>query len=57
MTKTFKIVRGTYLTGLGQEPSAYYFKVSESDDCSWRCSPDLLSKWRNYHKFTSFGTS
>ena len=31
MTKTFKIVRGTYLTGLGQEPSAYYFKVSESD--------------------------
>ena len=31
MTKTFKIVRGTYLTGLGQEPSAYYFKVSDSD--------------------------
>lgn len=32
MEKTFKIVRGTYLTGGGQEPSAYYFKVSDSED-------------------------
>ncbi|MBW7797497.1 hypothetical protein StDouc24_02725 [Streptococcus thermophilus] len=30
MTEAIKIIRGTYLTGAGQEPSAYYFKVPES---------------------------
>ncbi|MFM1589476.1 hypothetical protein [Streptococcus mutans] len=29
MPENFKIVRGYYLTGLGQEPSAYYFKISD----------------------------
>ena len=28
MSEAFKIVRGYYLTALGQEPLAYYFKVS-----------------------------
>ena len=29
MTKNIKIVRGYYLTGVGQEPSAYYFKITD----------------------------
>ncbi|AXQ78555.1 hypothetical protein DDV21_005400 [Streptococcus chenjunshii] len=29
MTENFKIVRGYYLTGVGQEPSAYYFKITD----------------------------
>ncbi|SUN42113.1 Uncharacterised protein [Streptococcus agalactiae] len=29
MTTTFKIIRGYYLTGVGQEPSAYYFKIRD----------------------------
>lgn len=28
--KRIKIVRGTYLTGVGQENATYYFKISES---------------------------
>ena len=28
MTENIKIVRGYYLTGLGQEPLAYYFKIT-----------------------------
>ncbi|MDO4667037.1 MAG: hypothetical protein Q4A90_04285 [Streptococcus sp.] len=31
MTDNIKIVRGYYLTGLGQEPLVYYFKIT--DDC------------------------
>lgn len=29
MSETFKIIRGYYLTALGQEPLAYYFKVPQ----------------------------
>ena len=29
MSEAFKIVRGYYLTALGQEPLAYYFKVAQ----------------------------
>ncbi|EMC20869.1 hypothetical protein [Streptococcus mutans] len=29
MAETIKIVRGYYLTGVGQEPSAYYFKITD----------------------------
>lgn len=29
MSESFKIVRGYYLTALGQEPLAYYFKVPQ----------------------------
>lgn len=29
MTENVKIVRGYYLTGVGQEPSAYYFKITD----------------------------
>jgi hypothetical protein len=29
MTKNIKIVCGYYLTGVGQEPSAYYFKITD----------------------------
>lgn len=29
MSEAFKIVRGYYLTALGQEPLAYYFKVPQ----------------------------
>ena len=30
MAENIKIVRGYYLTGLGQEPSAYYFKITDN---------------------------
>ena len=30
MSEVFKIVRGYYLTALGQEPLAYYFKVPQN---------------------------
>ncbi|MDB8655390.1 hypothetical protein [Streptococcus anginosus] len=30
MSENFKIVRGYYLTGVGQEPSAYYFKITDA---------------------------
>ncbi|MFD3051857.1 hypothetical protein [Streptococcus agalactiae] len=30
MTENFKIVRGYYLTGVGQEPSAHYFKITDT---------------------------
>ncbi|MCK4018597.1 hypothetical protein WMW75_02460 [Streptococcus suis] len=29
MTEKFKIVRGYYLTGVGQEDSVYYFKINQ----------------------------
>ncbi|MGT2755188.1 hypothetical protein [Streptococcus ovis] len=29
MTENIKIIRGYYLIGLGQEPLAYYFKITE----------------------------
>ena len=29
MSEAFKIIRGYYLTALGQEPLAYYFKVAQ----------------------------
>ena len=56
MTKTFKIVRGTYLTGLGQEPSAYYFKVSESDADFETIAPGdvALTFYQNGETITSF---
>lgn len=30
MSENFKIVRGYYLTGVGQEPSAHYFKITDT---------------------------
>ena len=30
MAENIKVVRGYYLTGLGQEPSAYYFKITDN---------------------------
>ena len=50
MAENIKIVRGYYLTGLGQEPSAYYFKITDNFpefevSESWRHCFDLLSKW------------
>ena len=31
MSELFKIIRGYYLTGVGQEPLAYYFKLSSDN--------------------------
>lgn len=31
MEEQVKIIRGYYLTGLGQEPDAYYFKIKEGE--------------------------
>ena len=31
MSELFKIIRGYYLTGVGQEPFAYYFKLSSDN--------------------------
>ena len=55
MSELFKIIRGYYLTGVGQEPLAYYFKLS-SDNLKFKsvsAGDVALTFYQNEESITS----
>ena len=55
MSELFKIIRGYYLTGVGQEPLAYYFKLS-SDNLKFKfvsAGDVALTFYKNEESITS----